>query len=195
MSLLKRCKYIFLNSSSINCLTNFSVSSLKHNPQKDLHTWNAWWSQQLNTWGVTQQRGLPWQGTAKIPGGSLQDYWNGSCMSHVGENTGHSKWPKFNLSYPNMHWNEVTVISGVILDFYPDTWCCPEQQPAQGDKHQPPRDKCSPPDTSDLLYNSSHNFFFFFFQHWDEENIVCKKGFSRSEWCWTLKEKVIWEND
>lgn len=112
MSLLKECKSIFFNSS-INCSTSFSVSSsFKKQPARMK---SSSMEPAGNTWGMEQQRGLSWLGTAKIPGDSLQDCWNGNCMSHAGENTGHSKWPKSNLSYPSMHWNKVTDSSEVFI--------------------------------------------------------------------------------
>lgn len=84
MSLLKRCKYIFFNSS-INCLTSFSVSSLRHHSQKRPahmkclvesaaeHVRNNPAERALMTWHCYSS----WD--------SLKDYWNGSCMSHVGK--------------------------------------------------------------------------------------------------------------
>lgn len=140
MSLLKRCKYIFFNSS-INCLTSFSVSSLRHHSQKRPahmkclvesaaeHVRNNPAERAFMTWHCYSS----WD--------SLKDYWNGSCMSHVGKTQDTVSVSKSNLSYPKTHWNEVTDSSGVILDFHPYIWCSPEEQPAQGDKHQPPCDK------------------------------------------------------
>lgn len=58
MSSLKRCKYIFFNSSNINCSTSFSISVIIDASFKTTNTWNAHRSsQQLNTLEqeITQQ--------------------------------------------------------------------------------------------------------------------------------------------